>query len=260
MSLIRISNLFFAYDKTPIFQDLNLEIEEGILCGILGPNGAGKSTFLKLLAGQLHPTAGQIIIANKEIHSGISKSHADLIATVPQESSLIYGYTVSEIVMMARFFRKKRVLFEHPDDWKAIEEALRETGISPLSDRPINQLSGGERQRVYLARALAQDTPVLLLDEPASHLDMKHQVLVYDLLKRLRKDRRKTIIMVTHDLNLAAQYCDMVVLLGQNGKIVHGPVQQILNEQTVKSIFDTDCHVITYERFNFFVPKGTQPA
>jgi iron complex transport system ATP-binding protein len=260
MSFIRISQLSFAYEKNPVFQDLNLEIEEGTLCGIMGPNGMGKSTLLKLLAGQLRPTAGRIMIADKEIHSGISKSHADLIATVPQESAPIFGYTVSEMVMMARFIRKKRILFEHPDDWKAIEGALRETGISHLADRPINQLSGGERQRVYLARALAQETPVLLLDEPASHLDMKHQVLVYDLLKRLQRDRKKTTIMVTHDLNLAGQYCDTVILLGQNGKILHGPVSKILSEHTVKHIFDTDCHVISYEGFNFFVPRGKQPV
>ena len=256
MKMIQVSHLSFAYAETPIFQDLNLEIEGGTLCGIIGPNGAGKSTLLKLLAGQLRPDGGRIIVAGKDIHPRISKTHADLIATVPQETTLVFGYTVSEIVMMARFIQKKRVLFEHPDDWKAIEEALRETGILHLADRPINHLSGGERQRVYLARALAQETPVLLLDEPASHLDMKHQTMVYELLRRLERDKKKTIIMVTHDLNLAGQYCDTIVMLGKNGQVLHGRVKDILNERTIRNIFDTDCHVISSGDFNFFIPKA----
>ncbi len=255
MKFIRISDLSFAYAEKPVLQNLNLEIEEGALCGIMGPNGVGKSTLLKLLAGQLRPAAGRIMIGNREI-AGFSKSHAEIAATVPQESVPVFEYTVSEMVMMARFIRKKRVLFEHPDDWKAVREALQDADISHLADRPISQLSGGERQCVYLARALVQETPVLLLDEPASHLDMKHQVLMYDLLKRLQRDKKKTIVMVTHDLNLAGQYCDTVILLGQDGKALHGSVSEILNKDTIKYVFDADCLVMSFGGIHFFLPRG----
>lgn len=259
MTLIRISNLTFAYDQNPVLKDLTLEIEEGTLCGIIGPNGVGKSTLLKLISGQLKPSAGRITVCDKEVQFGTDKSRARLFAAVPQESSAIFGYTVSEIVMMARFIRQKRILFEHPDDWRAVQEALQETDMLHLADRPMNQLSGGERQRVYIARALAQETPVLLLDEPASHLDLKYQVIVYDLMKRLQTQKKKTIIMVTHDLNLASQYCDTIVLIGKNGKLLSGPVCDILNKETVKMIFDIECRVIVYQGLNIFVPMG-QPV
>lgn len=256
MTLIQIRNLTFAYDQDPVLKDLFLDIEEGTLCGIIGPNGVGKSTLLKLISGQLKPSDGRITVCNKEVQFGTDKSRARLIATVPQESSAIFGYTVSEIVMMARFIRQKRILFEYPDDWRAIQEALQETDVLHLADRPVNQLSGGERQRVYIARALAQETPVLLLDEPASHLDLKYQVIVYDLLKRLQIQKKKTIIMVTHDLNLAGQYCDTVVLIGKDGKLLSGPVSDILNKETVKMIFDIECRVMVYEGLNIFIPIG----
>jgi len=158
--------------------------------------------------------------------------------------------------MMGRFVYKNRFLFEHPEDWKTVQEALRQTDILDLADRPMNQLSGGERQRVYLARALAQETPVLLLDEPASSLDFKHQVKVYDLLKRLQIQQKKTIIMVTHDLNLAGQYCDSLVLLGKSGQTFHGSTKKVLNLSTINEVFDVECIEIAHGRSSFFFPAG----
>ena len=256
MNCIHIRNLAFAYGQTPVLQDLSLDIEEGSFCGVIGPNGAGKSTLLKLLAGQLTPSVGRIVIGEMEIHRKSEKTIAEIIATVPQESTPVFGFKVSEMVMMARFIRQNRFLFEKDDDWMAVEAALKETNIVHLADRPITNLSGGERQRVYLARALAQETPVLLLDEPASHLDLKHQVRVYDLLKRLQHQKGKTIIMVTHDLNLASQYCDTILLLGKNGKVFFGSVSEVLQKETIEGIYDIECNVVGSDGFNFFLPAG----
>lgn len=256
MTYIRIQNVSFSYFVNPVLRDLNLEIEEGTLCGIVGPNGVGKSTLLKLLSGQLCPSAGSIWIGETEIRPHIRKSYADLVATVPQESNPAFGFTVSEMVMMARFMRQKRILFEKTEDYTAVKHALQEMDIAHLAARPITQLSGGERQRVYLARALAQETPVFLLDEPASHLDLKNQVRIYDLLKQMQFHKKKTIVMVTHDLNLAGQYCDTIALLGTNRKIIHGCAVDVLQKDIVKHIFDIDCHVISKGGSNFFLPSG----
>lgn len=256
MKYIQIDNLSFAYAQNPVLRDLSLEIEEATLCGIIGPNGAGKSTLLRLIAGQLKPSAGRIVVGKTEIHAHSAKSYMELMAAVPQELNPAFGFTVSEMVMMARFMRKKRILFEKAEDWRAVEEALQEMDIAHLAGRPIMQLSGGERQRVYLARALAQETPVLLLDEPASHLDLKNQVRIYDLLKQMQHNKQKTIVMVTHDLNLAGQYCDTLALLDKNGTVIHGRTDDVLHKDTIRRIFDVDCRVITQEGFNFFLPSG----
>jgi len=140
MKQIEIQNLSFAYGPNPVLDDLGLEIEAGDLCGLAGPNGAGKSTLINLLAGLLHPCGGRICIGGSEIHHLSAKSLAEIIATVPQESAPAFGYTVSEMVMMGRFVHKNRFLFEQPEDWKTVQEALRQTDILDLADRPMNQL------------------------------------------------------------------------------------------------------------------------
>lgn len=252
MSFIQIQNAAFDYGGLAVFQGLSLEIEAGRFCGLIGPNGVGKSTLLKLIGGLLRPSCGKIQIGD----SREKRSLFQTAAYVPQESMPVFGYTVSEIVMMARYIRKKKFFFEEEEDLKAVQEALRLTGAEPLASRPITHLSGGERQRVYLARAIAQETPLLLLDEPVSHLDLKHQVLVFEVLKRLQSEQKKTIIMATHDFNTAAFYCDWMILMGKGGRLLSGPAKETLTKESIEDIFDVECIVVESNERRFFVPRG----
>lgn len=258
MSFIQIQNLAFSYGGLRVFENLSLEIEQGRFCGIAGPNGVGKSTLLELLAGHRKPSSGKIRIGGLSLgRGGFRRSISQMAAFVPQESTPVFGYTSYEIVMMARYFRSRRFFFEQEEDRKIVQEAMRQTFTEDLASRPITCLSGGERQRVYLARAIAQETPLLLLDEPLSHLDLKHQILIYEALKRLHLEQ-KTILMATHDLNLAVQYCDWMILMGPGGRLFSGPVQEILTEENIGNIYGIECRVYTVEGMHFFVPKAIE--
>lgn len=253
MSFIEVHNLSFDYGGLKVFEGLSLDIEAGRFCGLAGPNGVGKSTLLKLLGGLLKPTSGRIQV-------GVSgqKRSSFWAAYVPQESAPVFGYTVSEFVMMARYSRTRRFFFEEEEDIRAVQEALHLTETEHLASRPVMHLSGGERQRVYLARALAQESPLLLLDEPVSHLDLKHQVLIFELLKRFQYEQNKTIIMATHDCNTASFYCDWMILLGKGGRLVSGITREVLTKENIEGIFDVECNVYESQERRFFVPKRGQ--
>lgn len=254
MSLIQIQNVCFSYEGHRVFENFSLEIESGKFCAVAGPNGVGKSTLLKLLAGDLRPSSGTIRIGTFSSGTNFSRSLLGMAAYVPQESPLVFDYSSAEIVMMARYARKKRFFFEEEEDIRAVREAMRQTFTEELAARPISCLSSGERQRLYLARAIAQETPILLLDEPVSHLDLKHQVLIYQVLEHIHREQNKTLVMVTHDLNLAAQHCDWMVLLGSGGRLISGPVREVLTEENICSIYDIKCRLFIVEGMRFFVP------
>jgi len=249
LSFIQIQNLSFSYGEIEVFTNLSLTIEKGRFCGLAGPNGVGKSTLLKLIGGHLRPSAGTVQIDSL---TEISK----MAAYLPQESMPVFGYTASEIVMMARYFRKKKLFFEEEEDFRAVQEAMRLTSTEHLASRPITHLSGGERQRVYLARAIAQETPLLLLDEPVIYLDLKHQIRICEVLRRLQTEQNKTVIMATHDLNLASLYCDWMILLGPEGRLFSGPVSDVLTRENIKDIYDIECSVYTTDQGRFFVPRA----
>jgi len=248
LSFIQIQNLAFSFGGIEVFRDLSLTIEKGSFCGLAGPNGVGKSTLLKLIGGHLEPSRGSVQI---ESLTDISKT----VAYLPQETIPVFGYTVSEIVMIARYCRKKRLFFEEEEDFRAVREAMHLTSTEHLASRPITHLSGGERQRVYLARAIAQQTPVLLLDEPVSHLDLKHQVLICEVLRRLQNQQNKTIVMATHDLNTASLYCDWMILLGRGGRLISGPVGEVLTKENIEGIYDIECNVYTSHGVRLFGPR-----
>ena len=175
---------------------------------------------------------------------------------VRQEFVPVFGFSVRQTVMMARFYRKKSTLFEAPEDIEAVESALSATDTLDFGDRPLGRLSGGERQRVFIARALAQETPILLLDEPTSHLDLKHQVRIFDLLKQMQAEQGKTVLLVTHDINLACQYCDRVLLLGADGTYFQGDPEDVLDSQRITEIFHVKGHQGLLYRKKFFIPLG----
>lgn len=255
MSQIEFNQVTFAYQQEPILKDLTLQVETNSFWTIVGPNGSGKSTFLNLLAGLLKPQQGTIRIEGKKVSDFNSRSLARLLAMVRQEFVPAFEYTVEEIVMMARYSQRSS-LFENDQDRQITDKALQDTDILQFAQRPLGSLSGGERQRVFIARALAQETPILLLDEPTSHLDIKHQIRIYDLLKKMQAEQSKTILMITHDLNLAAQYSDKVILMASGGTSVQGDPSEVINIERIQSFFGVKGYHGTLKKEKFFIPLG----
>jgi iron complex transport system ATP-binding protein len=254
---IKTNNLCFSYDpQNEILKNLSFEIPSGTFLSIAGPNGAGKSTLLNLLSGLLKPASGSIEIDSKPIGSYPVRQLAKKIAVVRQEFVPVFEFTAAQVVAMARTPYMSSLAFETDIDKEAISQALELTDTTRFSQRPLNHLSGGERQRIFIARALAQQTPILLLDEPTSFLDMKHQVGIYDLLKKMQLEKQKTIVSVTHDINLAAQYSDMSLLLSADGGCNFGATKEILTAERIESVFGVKTFSAQTGQKRFFFPMG----
>ena len=256
MNIIKVNNLSFAYSETKVLGNLSFEVEQGSFLAIAGPNGAGKSTLLNLLCRMLRPKSGTIVINGKPIESYNTKTLAEKVAVVRQEFIPTFGFTVAQMVMMARTAYYSQLGFESATDRKIVTEALKATDTAQFSARPVTTLSSGERQRVFIARALAQNTPILLLDEPTSFLDLKHQVDIYDLLKDVQINKGKTVVAVTHDINLATQYADTALLIGHNGSSHIGKVNEVFSLKLIEEIFGVKAFSGTVGKENFFLPLG----
>lgn len=255
--IIEVENLSFGYTpQSTILKALSFEVPPGQFMAIAGPNGAGKTTLLNLLCGLLKPKAGSVRIDTACVESYSAKELAKRMAVVRQEFVPVFDFSVTEVVSMARTPYLGTFGFESSADKDVIAEALAMTDTERFASRPLAQLSGGERQRVFIARALAQDTPILLLDEPTSFLDMKHQVGIYDLLKEMQLDKGKTIVAITHDINLAVQYCDNVLLLSSDGGYSHGPVEEVLNAELIEKVFAVKTFSGKAGKSRFFLPRG----
>jgi len=255
--IIEVENLLFGYTpKDTILKDLSFELSRGRFLAVAGPNGAGKTTLLNLLCGLLRSNAGSIRIDAEDVGSYSVKQLAKKVAVVRQEIVPVFEYSVLQVVSMARAPYLGTFGFESSDDKKIIAEAMAVTDTQRFASRPVAQLSGGERQRVFIARALAQDTPILLLDEPTSFLDMTHQVGIYDLLKTMQLDGKKTILTVTHDINLAMQYCDEILLLAPDGSYSHGPVEEVLDAELIEQVFAVKISTAKTDVGRFFLPRG----
>jgi iron complex transport system ATP-binding protein len=255
-NIIEVQNLGFSYARQMVLRGLSFEINAGIFLAIAGPNGAGKTTLLNLLCGLLKSDTGTIKIDSADIALYSTRKLARKIAVVRQEFVPVFDFTVEETVSMARTPYLGTFGFETQADRALVKEALQLTDTERFADRPIGHLSGGERQRVFIARALAQDTPILLLDEPTSFLDIKHQVDIYDLLKSAQLEKGKTIVSVTHDLNLANQYCDEALLLGSDCSYVIGKTTEVLSAGRIKNAFAVETYAGTVGREKFFIPLG----
>jgi iron complex transport system ATP-binding protein len=250
---VKIENLGFAYDSVEALKGLTLEVGHGEFMGIMGPNGSGKTTLLKCIDGLLRPHIGTVLIDRRDVQLMERKEIGRTIAVVPQSSGVDFAFTVLDIVLMGRTPHIGRFSFETAEDIEKARKAMEATGTSHLAERTFDGLSGGERQRVIIARALAQEPRVLLLDEPTVHLDLRCQFEVLDLVRRLSKEKRITTIAVLHDLNLAAQYCDRMVLLS-NGKIASvGTPAEVLTPDNIKEVYSINVlvkkHPITHLPF-----------
>ncbi len=255
-NIVKVQNLSFSYGTEPILEDTSFDVNAGDFLAIAGPNGAGKSTILNLICGLLHADSGSVSINSTDITSYNTKSLARKLSVVRQEFVPAFDFTVAEVVGMARTPYMSIMGFENDADKSAIKDAMEATDTYRFKDRSLGNLSGGERQRVFIARALAQQTPILLLDEPTSYLDFKHQVDIYDLLKDTQRQSSKTIIAVTHDINLAIEYCDKALLLRRDRKYILGDISQVFKRENIEDTFNVKTIEATANDKHFFLPQG----
>jgi ABC-type cobalamin/Fe3+-siderophores transport system ATPase subunit len=226
---------------------LCLDIERGSLTGILGPNGCGKTTLLRLMAGVLRPQHGAITIDGDAVDRIPRRQLGRRLAIVPQETHPAFDYTVLEMVLMGRHPHLGTFQLEGPNDYAIAAEALTATGAAHLAARSYATLSGGEKQRVVIASALAQQPDVLLLDEPTASLDLAYQLEVSSLLTRLNRNRGVTMVLATHDLNLAASLCDRLVLMRVGKILAHGATTDVLTEASINQLYDVEADVQFHE-------------
>lgn len=237
-----VKDLNYGYGSKNILHNINLEFTKGKFYTILGPNGSGKTTLLKNISRAVPVDNKKVYIDDNDINSLSSKELAQNLASVPQNTNIDFDFTALDIVMMGRAPYLKRFQNEQERDFKIVEDSMKMTNTWELKDKNINELSGGERQRVIIARALAQDTDILLLDEPISNLDIQHQIEILDTVKFLSKDI--TVITILHDLNLAAEYSDSLILL-KNGHIkAYGSVEDVFTEVNLQEVYNMDMCLI----------------
>ena len=242
--LLSAESVTLSYGDRTIVNDLSLTLTPGKITVIVGANGCGKSTLLRSLARLLPPKKGTVLLDGKDILARPTKEVARTLGLLPQSPSAPEGIAVSDLVGRGRHPHQKALARWNERDYAAVTEALDATGTAELADRSVDELSGGQRQRVWIAMALAQETDVLLLDEPTTFLDVAHQVEVLDLLTDLRERRGTTIAMVLHDLNLAARYADELVAMRDGALYAAGAPGEIITTELVKHVFGLDSQVI----------------
>ena len=227
--------------------DVSFTVERGSLTGLLGPNGCGKTTLLKLIAGVLRPHQGTVALEGRSVADIPRRQLAQRVAVVPQETHPAFDYTVLEMVLMGRHPHLGLLQLEGPDDLRIGGEALAATGTTHLAARPYMTLSGGEKQRVVIAGALTQQPGVLLLDEPTASLDLAFQLEIAALLSRLNRDRGVTMVLATHDLNLAAALCDALVLIRDGRVLARGATRDVLTSDMVRRLYGVEADVRFHE-------------
>ncbi|ELY82180.1 ATP-binding cassette domain-containing protein [Natrinema pallidum] len=226
-----------AFGDLSVLEDVSLTIEPGEFVGFVGPNGAGKTTLLRLISGALTPDIGSVTIDGVDVHDLSSRASSRLVSVVPQDTTLSFSFPVRDVVEMGRHPHRSRFSSPTPADHEAVERALERTRTADLADRPIDEISGGQRQRVVLARAIAQETPVMLLDEPTASLDITHQVETLELVRNL-VDEGRTVVAAIHDLDLAARYCDRLVVLADGGVARDGAPSAVVTSDVLAASFD----------------------
>ncbi|MBK1787638.1 ABC transporter ATP-binding protein [Prauserella cavernicola] len=241
---LAVEKLTIGYGERTVITNLDLAIPPGEITVIVGANACGKSTLLRSMSRLLAPQSGRVLLDGKLVHRTSAKELARVMGLLPQSPLAPEGITVSELVGRGRHPHQGILSRWKTEDDVAVAAALEATSTVELTDRAVDELSGGQRQRVWIAMALAQQTDLLLLDEPTTFLDVSHQIEVLDLLTDLNRDRGTTIVMVLHDLNLAARYADYLIALADGGLHAAGSAEDVLTADTVRTVFGLDCQVI----------------
>ena len=238
--IIEVRNLSYAYGKKQILNDMSFGIAEGDFCAIMGQNGCGKTTLLKCIANLLPIKTNTIFINGKDTNTYSIKNLARQIAFVPQHTPLDFEFSAFETVLMGRNPYQTHLQNESQEDWDIVEECMKKTNTWHLRFATLSEMSGGEMQRVLLARALAQQTPIMLLDEPLSNLDISHQFEIIKLLRTISQNEKKTILLIVHDLNMAIRYCQSLLLLNNHSIVYHGDIDKGLTPQNIKDYFGVE--------------------
>ncbi len=241
---LRAESLSIGYGSRIVVESLDLDVLDGTVTAVIGPNGCGKSTLLRALGRLMRPRCGSVLLDGRRIDQMSTREVAKLLGVLPQAPMAPEGLTVADLVARGRHPHQAWYRQWSRDDERVVAEALSWTGIADLADRPVDELSGGQRQRAWLAMTLAQGTDLLLLDEPTTYLDLAHQIDVLDLIDRLHHEAGRTVVMVLHDLNLAARYAHNLVAMRDGRIVASGPPQHVLTEELLCRVFELDARLI----------------
>lgn len=244
MGTLNASTLRLAYENTCIIENMSLTIPDGQITALVGPNGCGKSTLLRGLSRLLKPRIGGVLLDGQDIWKLPTKELAKRLGLLPQGPVAPEGLTVHELVAQGRYPHQSWFQQWTREDERVTQDALEITGVAMFADRPVDTLSGGQRQRAWIAMTLAQDSDLILLDEPTTFLDLAYQLEVLDLLHELNVERGKTIVMVLHDLNHACRYADYLIAVCEGQIAAQGLPDEVVNAAMVREVFGIDCHVI----------------
>lgn len=256
--MLQIQSLFVSYNGHDILSDVNLSIVPGQILGLIGPNGAGKSTLIRSISGVLPPRSGKIFVDGKDLTRLTSMQRARYLSVVPQAREMPGAFDVYQTVLLGRTPFLGWLGRASQRDHRLVERALEATCLDHLARRRLGTLSGGEQQRVLLARALAQDTPILLLDEPTTHLDLEHQSAILGLLRGLADEKHLAVLLVLHDLNLAALYSDQIAVVWNGGIRYEGSPSQVLTSENLSTVYHVPVQVITHPQYGtpLILPDG----
>ncbi|ANH90854.1 ABC transporter [Streptomyces sp. SAT1] len=244
VSRLSADNVTLAYDQRVIAEELSVEIPDNSFTVIVGPNACGKSTLLRALSRMLKPSHGRVLLDGQVIQSMPAKQVARTLGLLPQSSIAPDGITVGDLVGRGRYPHQGILRQWSAEDERVVQESMEQTGVTALAERYVDELSGGQRQRVWIAMALAQQTPLLLLDEPTTYLDIQHQIDVLDLCADLHEEQGRTLVAVLHDLNHAARYATHLIALREGEVIAQGAPKEIVTAELVEKVFGLRCQVI----------------
>lgn len=249
---LQAKDLGFSYGSTSILEQISLHIQKGQVTSIIGPNGIGKSTLLRCLANIYKPQVGSVYLDGKQIATLSPRELAKELGYVPQIQSDVFAITVYEAILLGR---KPYIRWSvRPNDLEIVNKIMRRLGLERFAERTVNTLSGGERQKVAIARALAQDPSILFLDEPTSSLDMSHQLELMELVTQLAHEQGSTVVMVLHDLNLAARFSDQIFLLGTQGIHAQGSPHKVLVPVTIQEVYGVEVEIIPTSQGPYVLP------
>ncbi|MEU7556300.1 ABC transporter ATP-binding protein [Streptomyces sp. NPDC044571] len=244
MQRLTAQNLTLAYEQRVIAENLSVEIPDHSFTVIVGPNACGKSTLLRALSRMLKPSSGRVLLDGRAIGTLPAKKVARTLGLLPQSSTAPDGITVADLVSRGRHPHQGLLRQWSPEDERIVVESMTATGVADLADRAVDELSGGQRQRVWIAMALAQQTPLLLLDEPTTYLDIQHQIDVLDLCAELHETQGRTLVAVLHDLNHAARYATHLIAMRGGEVVAEGPPAEVVTAERVEKVFGLRCQVI----------------
>ncbi len=244
MSRLLSENVSLGYGESKVVHDLSLTVPDGQITTIIGPNGCGKSTLLKSLARLLRPTEGSVLLDGQVIHHYPTREVAKRLGLLSQQAVVVPGISVVDLVRRGRYPHQAFMQPPTKVDNDAVDHALALTGMEELRERPVDQLSGGQRQRAWIAMALAQDTPLLLLDEPTTFLDIPHQLEIIDLVHKLNREDGRTVVMVLHDINEAARYSDTIVAMKEGKVMTVGTPVEVLTPHLLRDVFEIEAEVL----------------